>query len=116
MKSGSFITLALELFRFTEAYMANTLLTDQDQYLLSSDLIVDFAKDLNIREVQFVEIFESYKKIVKSLSRLECLECPQFHEHVNTRDNLIMIMKEIHFDKIFSSSKKYKLNAPSKTA
>ncbi len=82
MKSGSFITLALELFRFTETYTA-TLLADEGQYLLNSDLIVDFAKDLNIREVQFVEIFESYKKIVKSLSRFECLDSPQFQEHVN---------------------------------
>ena len=84
MKNASFVNLALEIFRFTELYTANILNANaDDQYLLASDLIVDFTKDLNIREVQFVEIFESYKKIVRSLSRLGCLECPQFNEHVN---------------------------------
>ena len=83
MKNGSFVNLALELFRFTESYTNNILNGNLvDEYLLASDLIVDFTKDLNIREVQFVEIFENYKKIVRSLSRLGCLECPQFNEHV----------------------------------
>lgn len=83
MKNGSFVNLALELFRFTESYTNNILNGNLvDEYLLASDLIVDFTKDLNIREVQFVEIFENYKKIVRSLSMLACLECPQFNEHV----------------------------------
>ena len=83
-KNVSFINLALELFRFTESYTANILDGRMsDQYLLSSDLVVDFTRDLNIREVQFVEIFENYKKIVQSLSRCDCLECPHFYEHVN---------------------------------
>ena len=63
-KNTSFVTLASELFRLTETYSVKALESNRDdQYLLSSDYIMDFTKDLNIREVQFVEIFENYKKI-----------------------------------------------------
>lgn len=82
-KNTSFVTLASELFRLTETYSAKALESNRDdQYLLSSDYIMDFTKDLNIREVQFVEIFENYKKIVKKLSRFDCLDCPHFNKHV----------------------------------
>ncbi len=82
-KNSSFIAVSLELFRFTESYASN--IHDgsfEQQYLLNTDLIIDFTKDLNLREVQFVEIFENYKKIVKTLSKFKCLDCPKFNEHV----------------------------------
>lgn len=83
-KNASFVNLAMELFNFTEAYtIANLEANVDNQFLLGSSLILDFNKDLNIREVQFVEVFENYKKTVKQLSKYNCLECPNFKEHVN---------------------------------
>ena len=74
----------MELFRYTESYTTANLETNsENQFLLGSNLILDFTKDLNIREVQFVEVFEKYKKIVKQLSKFNCLECPKFSEHVS---------------------------------
>lgn len=82
VKSQPFITLAMELYRYTESYSADVNSNDDYQLLLSSNLILDFTKDLNIREVQFVDVFEDYKKTVKSLSKFNCLECSSFTEHV----------------------------------
>jgi hypothetical protein len=74
----------MELFHFTEAYtIANLEANAENQMLIGSSLILDFTKDLNIREVQFVEVFENYKKTVKQLSKYNCLECPKFKEHVS---------------------------------
>ena len=82
-KYSSFVNLAMELFNYTESYTSTSLdAITENQTLLGSNLILDFTKDLNIREVQFVEVFENYKKIVKQLSKYNCLECPKFTEHV----------------------------------
>lgn len=81
-KNTAFVNLASEIFRLTESYSASIVESNQqDQYLLSSDLIIDFTKDLNIREVQFVEIFENFKKTVRKLSNLNCMDCPHFGKH-----------------------------------
>ena len=83
-KNSSFVNLAMELYHFTETYAIANLESNADnQCLLGSNLILDFNKDLNIREIQFVEVFETYKRIVRQLSKCNCLECPNFKEHVN---------------------------------
>ena len=82
-KNTGFINLAMELFRFTESYACNV--SDsipENQYLLTSNLILDFKRDLNIREVEFVEIYEKYKNVIRKLSYFNCLNCPKFIEHV----------------------------------
>lgn len=83
-KNTYFIAFASELFRLTESYSSKM---ESSLDLLASDLLIDFTKDLNIREVQFVEIFESYKKILKKLSKFNCLDCPHFDQHVKTKFN-----------------------------
>ncbi len=77
------MTLAIELQRFTEIYASITQDLSAEQCLLQSNLVVDFTKDLNIREVQFVELLENYKRIVKKLSKSNCLDCPKFDKHVS---------------------------------
>jgi hypothetical protein len=89
----------MELFRYTESYSADVDNSDDYQLLLSSNLILDFTKDLNIREVQFVDVFEDYKKIVKSLSKFNCLECPSFAEHVKFNKTKLILTP--FFDYIF---------------
>ena len=74
----------MELYNYTEAYTnAHLEASVENQMLLGSNLILDFTKDLNIREVQFVEVFENYKKTVKQLCKYNCLDCPKFTEHVS---------------------------------
>lgn len=80
-KNASFISLASELFRFTETY-ATSSLENESESLLTSNLIIDFRKDLNIRELQFIDVFDNYKKVIEKLNRLNCLDCPRFTEHV----------------------------------
>jgi hypothetical protein len=87
-KNLSFVALASELFRYTESYSAlisngNLETPSNSQSLISSNLILDFTKDLNIREVHFLEVFDGYKKVIDKLNRFDCFNCPQFIEHVN---------------------------------
>jgi hypothetical protein len=72
----------MELQRFTESYAEIAQDISAEQYLLQNNLVVDFTKDLNIREVQFVELFENYKRIVKKLAKSSCLDCLKFDKHV----------------------------------
>ncbi len=75
--------MAIELQRFTETYAPLTQDISAEQFLLQTNLVLDFTKDLNIREVQFVELFENYKRIVKKLAKSSCLDCPKFDKHVS---------------------------------
>jgi hypothetical protein len=79
--------LSSELLRYTEEYSNSE--TDDDtatgtnQSLLSSSLILDFTKDLNIRDVQFVDVYEDYKRVLNKLAKFNCLDCTKFKKHVH---------------------------------
>ncbi len=80
-KNTSFVNLSSELLRYTE-YYSNYEMDETNQSLLTSNFVIDYTKDLNIRDVQFVELYEDYKRVLNRLGKFNCLECPKFKKHV----------------------------------
>jgi hypothetical protein len=72
----------MELLRFTESYVSDR--DDTSTSLFSSNLIMDYVTDLNLRDVHFVQLYASYKKAIKKLSIFDCFACTKFVEHVST--------------------------------
>lgn len=75
------MNLATELFRFTE-YYSGLALGNENNSLASQNLVVDFMKDLNIRDIQFADLFENYSRLLTRLATTNSFECPRFKEHV----------------------------------
>ena len=48
-----------------------------DQSLFESQFLIDFTKDLGIRDVQFADTNETYKRTIQT----SCIECQNFTEH-----------------------------------
>ena len=76
----------MELYRYTESYAAMSASTatggDETTDLLRSDLLVDFVKDLNIRDVLFQECVDVYKRVVRKLNKAsQCMHCAKFEQH-----------------------------------
>jgi hypothetical protein len=54
----------------------------ENDSLVINDLI-DFMKDLNIRDVSFIEFYDEFNNIQIKLSKFKCLQCPNFSDHVS---------------------------------
>lgn len=80
------MNLATELYRFTEFY-TGLAMGNEDNSLANSNLVLDFMKDMNIRDIQFADLFENYSRLLTRLASLNCFECPKFQEHVSRRRN-----------------------------
>lgn len=93
-KNGSFTSLSLELLRYTE-YYSEYFQNKGNQSLAASNFIMDFVKDLNIRDIQFAQLLENYKLSVNKLSQYSCFDCPRFKKHVRDRFNQL-IYKNYH--------------------
>ena len=76
-KDPLFNSLTLELYTFVENY-TNEIENDGSAIC---DLI-DFMKDLNIRDVSFIEFYDEFNSIQTKLSKFKCLQCPNFSDHV----------------------------------
>ena len=81
-QNASFMNLTTELFRFTEYYSSLALGENENASLASLNLVVDFMRDLNIRNIQFVGLFENYARLLTQLAKTSCFDCPKFKEHV----------------------------------
>jgi hypothetical protein len=78
IKNTIFNGLVLELFNYVENYMNEF----ENDCLVINDLI-DFMKDLNIRDVSFIEFYDEFNNIQIKLSKFKCLQCPNFSDHVS---------------------------------
>ena len=77
----SFKSAALELLRYSETYssMNDGSLSEKQQSLLESSLLIDFSKEQ--KELKFLNLFNSFRDSVEKLNHFKCIECPNFSEH-----------------------------------
>jgi hypothetical protein len=88
-KISTFNSLTLELYNYTEGYM-NEL--DDDNNSGINDLI-DFMKDLNLRDVDFNQIYDNFKEVQMKLANFKCTQCPNFSDHVSCRFFIVVKAK-----------------------
>lgn len=91
------MNLTTELFRFTEHYSSLALGENENASLASLNLVVDFMRDLNIRNIQFVDLFEKYARLLTRLAKTSCFDCPKFKEHVRLIKNRAVIPRIHNF-------------------
>lgn len=76
-KNQFFSSLALDLFNYLESIYSQMNLDDSLVDLMC------YTKDLNIRDIEFVNIYDNYKDIHARLKKSNCINCPRFSEHVS---------------------------------
>lgn len=91
IQNNLFVKLALNLYNYTETYMTELLTNDNNNSSQIDDLI-DYIKDLNIRDIDFTSFHDDYKDIQSRLSKFKCIQCSNFSEHVS-------IVIQIYFNK-----------------
>lgn len=89
-----FTNLAIELFNYLDATQSQ--LTDENSNESISD-ILDYTKDLNIRDIDFTNIYLEFKNFQSKMAASNCITCPKFAEHVSLK-------KKVYFFIIFYKS------------